>query len=405
MNEQLMRVAIDFGSSTTRVMIACVGDEVPLEVLALGVSTYAPLRRGVIVDLAATKQALHEAITQAEEQAGLKINAASVAIGGPNILAVNSDSAINIRDKKISADDVLNVIMRARERAHDPHYKPLHVLPQRYIVDEHQGITDPVGMAADSIEARVHIISAAQRYVDNIVDCVNALGIDIIDLVFAGMAVSQVALSEEERDLGVCVVDIGAGTMDYMVWQHNEPLHAGVIDVGAELVSSDLAMVLKTPRAFAEELKCQFGGVSRAVIEKQQLEVASTGLRPNRLIPKDEVVDIIVNRYSEMFEMLLKDWKRAGINIATIGEVVLTGGGAQIAGLTQLVEELFNVPISIAYPEEIHGLPDFAQRDPSLYTLLGLIKLQHQPYRDYVMEKQEKEGIIRQFKNLIQRYL
>ncbi len=405
MIDSYVRVVIDIGSSLVRVVIAQVGDEQPLEILAIGVSRNEGIKRGVITDIMATTLAVKKAIASAESQAGLKIHSASVSISGAYLLAVNSDAKLNLRHRKVSENDISEVICRARDVANDSNYQFIHVFPQTFVVDEYPGISAPKGMAADMIEAHVHVISARRSQIENVMQCIEKAGVEVSNLVFEGVAVSQVALTEEERDLGACVVDLGAGTIKYMVWEQNYPLHSGIISIGGELVSSDLALVLKTPRPFAETLKCQQGAAILSLLKEQQLEVPSTGLRPSRMIDAQEVVDIIVNRYIEMFELLQKDLHRAGFREPLTSGFIFTGGAALMSGLCELAESFFEAPVRVARPEMIAGLPDHLQHDPSLWTALGMIDLQYRPLLDYVLENSEKQGIIKKFRYFLQRYV
>ncbi|MDO4642559.1 MAG: cell division protein FtsA [Cardiobacteriaceae bacterium] len=406
MNEQAIKVVIDVGSSRTRVTIAEVGSNHSyFEVLGSGVSTHAALKAGIVTNIPAVTAAIRQAAAIAEQEAGLKINSALISISGEHILGVNSDGRISIRSRQISHNDVVHAVMRARQIATKSEQTLLHVLEQQFIVDGNQGITNPIGMTAEKLEARVHIISARRAAVENLSQCVRQAGIDIEGIIYAGLASSYAASSADERDLGVCTVDIGAGTADIMLWYRNQPMHAATLAMGGEQVSSELATALRTPRQSAEMLKRSHGALQTKLCNNHRVPLPSTGHLPDRHLSSQDMVAIILACYQSFFSRIGKELHRIGLRQMLDGGMVFTGGGAQIPGLAEEAAEFFNCPVRVFVPPRVEGLDVHLQGDAGMVTTLGLFHLQQIPITDYVWAKEEKVGIIADVRNFIKRYL
>lgn len=404
MRDEAIRVVVDVGSSKIRVTMACLDDDTPLEILASTFSVAAPLKKSIISDLKQTSQAVREAIMAAEAEASFNIKSVTLAVGGPDILAVNSDAVIAVRSGIIREAEVNEAIYAARLAVEKHDYEILHILPQQYIVDEHEGIIDPVGMAADRLEARVHVIAVRKATLENLKKCVESAGVAIKEVIFSGLAASEAALSDDEREMGVCLVDIGAGCTEIMVWRQFQPVHSAVLKLGGELVSSDLAQMQKTPRPFAEMLKCQHGSVRQSMVRSQEVLLPSTGHREARSVSCREIVDIMAARYEEIFEILKSELHRAGLSHFFDGGIVLTGAASLTPGLAEMAEEHFGVPARIARPEVIAGMPEHIQHDPGMMVSLGLVQLDYAPLEDHVWAKPVKTGILTRVKEFFSRF-
>ena len=407
MKDSAIKVVIDVGSSRTRVTIGEVGnrEDSVLEVLGSGVSSGGALKAGIVTNIPTVSHAIRHAVAIAEEEAGLKINSALISISGEHILGINSDGRAQIRNRRISKNDLVHAIMRARQLARKEEQDTLHVLEQQFIVDNHQGITDPVGMIADELEARVHVISARRAAVVNLCQCVRNAGIEIEGVIYAGLASAYAASTADERDLGVCTVDLGAGTADLMLWWRNQPMHAATLPIGGEQVSSALATILRTPRQSAEMLKRSHGALLDKYSRHTRIPLPSTGNLPDRYLSSSDMVEQIAACYQKFFASINKEFHHIGLRQMLDGGIVFTGGAAQIPGLAEMAGAIFNCPVRVFIPPPVSGLDEHLQNDAGMVTTLGLFQLQQAPVADYVWAKEEKDGIISSITNFLKRYL
>ena len=406
MNEQAIKVVIDLGSSRTRVTIAEIGSNHSyFEVLGCGIAAGSAVKAGIVTNISAATAAIRQAVAIAEQEAGVKINSAIVSISGQHILGVNSDGQAHIRNRRIRNNDIVHAVMRARNLAHKGGQTLLHVLEQQFIVDGHKGITDPKGMTADELEARVHVISARSAAVDNLSQCVREAGIEIEQIVYAGLASAYAASSTDERELGVCTVDLGAGTADIMLWLHNQPMHAATLPIGGEQVSSALATILRTPRQSAEMLKRSHGALLDKYSRHTRIPLPSTGNLPDRYLSSSDMVEQIAACYQKFFASINKEFHRIGLRQMLDGGIVFTGGAAQMPGLAEMAGAIFNCPVRVYIPPPVSGLDEHLQNDAGMVTTLGLFQLQQNPVNDYVWAKEEKDGIISSITNFLKRYL
>lgn len=407
MKDSAIKVVIDVGSSRTRVTIGEVGnrEDSVLEVLGSGVSAGGALKAGIVTNIPAVSHAIRHAVAIAEEEAGMKINSALISISGEHILGMNSDGHAQIRNRRISKNDLVHAVMRARQLARKEEQDTLHVLEQQFIVDNHQGITDPVGMIADNLEARVHVISARRAAVVNLCQCVRNAGIEIEGVIYAGLASAYAASTADERDLGICTVDLGAGTADLMLWWRNQPMHAATLPIGGEQVSSALATILRTPRQSAEMLKRSHGALLDKYSRHTRIPLPSTGNLPDRYLSSGDLVEQIAACYQKFFASINKEFHRIGLRQMLDGGIVFTGGAAQIPGLEEMASAIFNCPVRVFIPPPVSGLDEHLQNDAGMVTTLGLFQLQQAPVADYVWAKEEKDGIISSITNFLKRYL
>ena len=398
MKDSAIKVVIDVGSSRTRVTIGEVGnrEDSVLEVLGSGFSAGGALNAGIVTNIPAVSHAIRHAVAIAEEEAGLKINSALLSISGEHILGMNSDGRAQIRNRRISKNDLVHAVMRARQLARKEEQDTLHVLEQQFIVDNHQGITDPVGMIADNLEARVHVISARRAAVVNLCQCVRNAGIEIEGVIYAGLASAYAASTADERDLGICTVDLGAGTADLMLWWRNQPMHAATLPIGGEQVSSALATILRTR---------SHGALLDKYSRHTRIPLPSTGNLPDRYLSSSDMVEQIAACYQKFFASINKEFHRIGLRQMLDGGIVFTGGAAQIPGLAEMAGAIFNCPVRVYIPPPVSGLDEHLQNDAGMVTTLGLFQLQQNPVNDYVWAKEEKDGIISSITNFLKRYL
>ena len=400
-----IQAVIDTGSARLRVTVATCEADRPLEILGCGVSNDVSCKHGLIADIAAAAEVINEAMIEAERQSGVQIRNVDASLGGPYVSGMNTDHVTALRKQPIDRADITRVLLEARQIAEDDKHELLHALEQAFIVDRHGEIDDPEGMTADSLEVRLHVLRAERNVAENLRRAIETTGVGVNALVFSGLACAYAATNDEERELGVCTLDIGAGTTDFMVFQNNRPLYGGGLKIGGELVSSDIATVFSTPRQFAEILKCQQGATNIGLMKSSSIALPSTGLRPSRQISSAKLVDIISTRYNEIFQMLERALYRSGMRRMSDGGFVLSGGAAQIPGLASYLADAFSIPVRVAKPPHVTGLPENLQYDPGMMTTLGMLKLLYEPLPDHVWVNAGKTGIIKSFKSFLNRYL
>ena len=404
--KEILKVALDVGSSRTRLTVAKIGNQdSAFEILGCGVSNAGTLKAGIVTNIPAITTAIDQAREVAEQESEFKINSMVLSIGGEHILGVNSDGRTPVRNRRISESDISRAMLRARYPARREALHTLHVLKQQFLVDGRPDIVDPRGMVADELEARAHIISARRSLVTNLCQCVRNAGMEIEGVIYAGLASGYAASSPEERDLGICTVDLGAGTADIMLWWHNQPVHAASLPVGGEQVSSTLATTLRVPRQTAEMLKRSYGALYSKYYHHTRISLPSTGHLPDRYIASNDLVEQIAASYQKIFASIGKELQRAGLRKMLDGGIVFTGGAAQMPGLAEMAGEFFNCPVRVFIPPPIPGLDEYLQNDAGMTTTLGLLYMHQYPVEDYLWAREEKDGIIPGIRNFLKRYL
>ena len=404
--KEILKVALDVGSSRTRLTVAKIGNQdSAFEILGCGVSNAGTLKAGIVTNIPAITTAIDQAREVAEQESEFKINSMVLSIGGEHILGVNSDGRTPVRNRRVSESDISRAMLRARYPARREALHTLHVLKQQFLVDGRPDIVDPRGMVADELEARAHIISARRSLVTNLCQCVRNAGMEIEGVIYAGLASGYAASSPEERDLGICTVDLGAGTADIMLWWHNQPVHAASLPVGGEQVSSTLATTLRVPRQTAEMLKRSYGALYSKYYHHTRISLPSTGHLPDRYIASNDLVEQIAASYQKIFASIGKELQRAGLRKMLDGGIVFTGGAAQMPGLAEMAGEFFNCPVRVFIPPPIPGLDEYLQNDAGMTTTLGLLYMHQYPVEDYLWAREEKDGIIPGIRNFLKRYL
>lgn len=395
MKNRTIEVLIDVGSSAVRVVIAEVGGQRDTVLLGVGCAENTGIRHGNIVDMEKLCDALQRAIDDAERDADLKINSAWYGVSG-EVFAVNTEASIYIRQRNVSEEDMAQLRTDAASNVQDRGYHLLHVLPQQYSVDEYEGIMQPKGMVADQLGIRAHVLQSPVLKIRNLRQCSDHVGIDADGFIFAGLAASQAVVSEDERQLGCCVADIGAGTVDFVAWYQGQPVFSGSLRVGGEYASSDLAQLLKIPRTYAETLKCSQGSLAD-VDDNGHVAVSSTGLRGDRQVPRAEINEILRCRYRETLSMLSKELHRGGCLRYMHAGLVLTGGAARIKGLESFAAQAVDMPVRIARPQSISGLAGHDDKH-CFAAVLGMAEMLAHPFEDGAWETPAKQGIIERIK-------
>jgi cell division protein FtsA len=372
-NKSNLLVGLDIGTTNIAVVVGQLNPQGGLDVIGVGVSPSRGLRKGVVINIEATVESISKAIAQAETMAGCEINSVFAAISGSHIKGFNSHGIVGIKNREVSRQDIAKVIEAAEAVAIPMDREVLHVLPQEFIIDDQDGIREPLGISGVRLEAKVHIVTGAVASAQNIVKCANRCGITVNDIVLASLASGRACVTPEEQELGVCLLDIGGGTTDLTVYHGGAVKHTTVLSVGGAHITNDIAAGLRTPTAAAEEIKCKHGAALVSLVNKDDtLEVPSTGGRTPRILSKLVLSEIIEPRVTEIFSLVQRDLVKAGMEDYLTSGLVLTGGTANLSGIRQVAEQVFNLPVRIASPTGVGGLSDLVKA-PEYSTAVGLI--------------------------------
>ncbi len=367
-------VGIDIGTTKICVVVAEANEQGGLEVVGLGCTPSRGLRKGVVVNLEATVDSIKQAVEEAELMAGTSIERAYVGMAGSHIRGFNSRGVVPItnKDHEVTDDDIRRVLEAARAVSLPPDRAIFHTIPQEFRVDDQDGIANPRGMAGSRLEANVHIVTGSLSSVQNLVTCVNRTGIEAIETVLEALASAQAVLAADERDLGVALVDIGGGTTDLALFEHGAICHTAVLPTGGDHFTNDIAVGLRTPIPEAEKIKKKSGcALSSMVEEEETLEVPTVGGRKPRLMSRRVLCDIIQPRAEEVLGLVKEELARSGYLPALHAGVVLTGGGSMLEGMTELAEQLLDLPVRLGAPRDVGG-PSELFNSPVHGTGIGL---------------------------------
>ena len=372
-SERNLIVGLDIGTSKVACIVGEVNPEGDVEVIGLGTHASKGLKKGVVVNLESTVQSIQRAVDEAELMAGCRINSVYAGIAGSHIISLNSHGIVAIKDKEVTQSDVDRVIDSARAVAIPADQKILHILPQEYVIDRQEGIKEPVGMSGIRLEARVHIVTGAVSAAQNIVKCIRRCGLEVEDIILEQLASSAAVLTDDEKDLGVCLVDIGGGTTDIAVFTDGAIRHTAVIPIAGDQVTNDIAVALRTPTQFAEDIKIKHAcALTQLASLEDLIEVPSIGERPIRQISRLNLAEIVEPRYEELLLLVQAELRRSGFEDLIAAGIVLSGGSARVEGLIELAEEIFHVPVRIGTPQSIQGLAEVV-KNPAYATGTGLL--------------------------------
>ena len=366
-------VGLDIGTSKIVCIVAEVQPEGTLEVIGMGSHPSKGLRRGVVVNIESTVNAIQRALEEAELMADCKIREVYTGIAGNHIRSFNSHGMVAIKDKEISQIDVERVIDTARAVNIPMDQQILHTIPQEFVVDGQEDVKDPLGMSAVRLEVRVHMVTGAVSAAQNIVKCVRRCGIEVSDLVLQPLASAMAVLTEDERELGVCLVDIGGGTTDIAVFTDGAIRHTAVIPVAGDQVNNDIAVALRTPPKEAEDLKIRHGCALRQLADaRDMIEVPGVGDRPPKTLSRQTLAEFIEPRMEELYSLVQAELRRSGFEELLSSGIVITGGTAAMQGMVELGEEVFHMPVRLGYPRYEGGLSE-VMRNPRYATGVGLL--------------------------------
>ena len=368
-----MIVGLDIGTSKVVAIVGQTAADGTLEIVGLGSQPSRGMKKGVVVDIEATVRSIQRAVEEAELMAGCHIHTVYAGIAGSHVRSLNSHGIVAIRDREVAQADIDRVIDAAQAVAIPADQKTLHVLPQEYVVDNQEGVREPIGMSGVRLEAKVHLVTCAVNAVQNIEKCVRRCNLEVDDVILEQLASAHAVLTEDERELGVCIVDIGGGTTDIAIFTEGAIRHTANIPIAGDQVTNDIAMALRTPKQHADEIKIKYAcALTQLAGADETIKVPSVGDRPPRTLSRQNLAEVVEPRYDELFTLVQAEIRRSGFEDLIPGGIVLTGGSSKIEGAVDLAEEIFHMPVRLGAPQGISGLIDVV-KNPIYSTSVGLL--------------------------------
>lgn len=368
-----MIVGLDIGTSKVVAIVGEINPEGGLNIVGIGRHRSRGLKKGTVVNIESTVQSIQRAVEEAELMAGCQIHSVYAGIAGSHVRSMNSHGIVAIRDKEVYPADIERVIDAAQAVAIPADQKVLHILPQEYIIDSQEGVKEPLGMSGVRLEAKVHLVTCATNAAQNIEKCIKRCGLETDEIILEQLASSYSVLTEDEKELGVCLVDIGGGTTDIAIFTEGAIRHTGVIPIAGDQVTNDIAMALRTPTDNAEELKIKYAcALSQLASEDDMIKVPSVGERPPRELSRQALADVVEPRYDELFHLIQAEIRQSGYEDMMAAGMVFTGGTSKMEGVAELAEEIFHMPVRIGVPNDVSGLVDIV-RNPTYSTAVGLL--------------------------------
>lgn len=378
-NRERYLVGLDIGTSNVCAVVGDTLDDDSVDIVGIGMAESRGIKRGVVVNLEAAVESIKKAIEEAELMAGIEIDSVHLAVSNQHIRGFNSRGVVTVagRNREISREDVKRAIETAGQVTLPSGRETLHVLPQDFVVDDQDGIGAPVGMTGTRLEVNVHVVTGAISAQQNIIACVNRAGVNVSGMVIEQLAASESVLTQDEKDLGVALVDIGGGTAAIAIFERGSLWHTGVVPVGGDHFTSDIAVGLRTPMPDAEKVKRKHGcALSSMVDEEETIEVASVGGRRPRLMARRILSEILQPRAEEMFHLVWDEISKAGYEKSLNSGIVLTGGGSILEGMPEIAEQIFDLPIRRGVPSGVGGLSDHIGT-PTFATAVGTVLYGH----------------------------
>ena len=368
-------VGLDIGTSKVCVLVGELSERGQVEIIGKGTAPMRGTRRGNIVNLDQAIEAIKKAVDEAEVMAGVQIESAYVGVAGDHIRSVNSRGVVSVmgKHKEIAREDIDRVIEAAKSINLPAELELLHVIPREFVVDGQDGIHDPLGMTGSRLEANVHIVTGARTHDQNVLACVNKAGIEVIELVLEPLAAAEAILTLDEREMGVLLMDIGSGTTDYAVFLEGNVVHTNVLPVGANHFTSDISVVLRTPMEDAERIKKRYGcALGSHVLSDDPVEVPTVGGRAPKIVSRGELTSILEPRAAELAKLVYRDLEKVGLDKEIRSGVVVVGGGAEMAGMIEMVEQVFDQQARKGAPQGFGGLIDTVAA-PEWAAAVGLL--------------------------------
>ncbi len=398
-------VGLDIGTSKVVAIVGEITVEGDIDIIGIGTQPSRGLKKGVVVNIESTVQSIQRAVEEAELMAGCQIRSVYAGIAGSHIRSINSHGIVAIKEKEVTAADVARVIDAAKAVAIPADQRILHVLPQEFVIDNSEGIRDPISMSGVRLEAKVHLVTGAMSAAQNIIKCVRRCGLEVDDIILEQLASSAAVLTDDEKELGVCLVDIGGGTTDIAVFSDGAIRHTAVIPIAGDQVTNDIAVALRTPTQYADELKIKYACALRQLAaEDETIEVPSVGDREPRRLARQTLAEVVEPRYEELLSLVQAELRRSGFEEICAAGVVLTGGSSKMEGAIELAEEIFHMPVRLGYPQHISGLVDVV-RNPIHSTGVGLLLFgnrQQSALSSYQLDEHSEAGVWTRMKSWFQ---
>ena len=399
-----MIVGLDIGTSKVVAIVGQINDDGGLHVVGIGGHKSRGLKKGTVVNIESTVESIQRAVEEAELMAGCHIQSVYAGIAGSHIRSMNSHGIVAIRDREVMKQDIERVIDAAQAVAIPADQKVLHILPQEYIIDSQEGVKEPMGMSGVRLEAKVHLVTCAINAIQNIEKCIKRCGLDTDEIILEQLASSYSVLTEDERELGVCLVDIGGGTSDIAVFTDGAIRHTGVIPIAGDQVTNDIAMALRTPTENADDIKIKYAcALTQLASSEETIKVPSVGDRAARELSRQALAEVVEPRYDELFNLVQAELRRSGFENLLAAGVVLTGGTSKMEGAIELAEEIFHAPVRVGTPHSVTGLSDIVE-NPIYSTGVGLLQYglkQHQE-EDPALNRDTQNQIMGKMKNWFQ---
>jgi cell division protein FtsA len=368
-----MIVGLDIGTSKVVAIVGKRKMDGSIEVVGVGSNPSKGLKRGVVVNIEVTVQAIQRAVEEAELMAGCRIHSVYAGIAGSHIKSLNSHGIVAIRDREVTQADIDRVIDAAQAVAIPADQKILHILPQEFVIDNQEGIKEPLGMSGVRLEAKVHLVTCAVNAAQNIEKCIRRCGLEVDDIILEQLASSHAILTEDEKELGVCVVDMGGGTTDIAVFTGGAIRHTAVIPIAGDQVTNDIAMALRTPTQNAEEIKIKYAcALTQLAGADETIKVPSVGDRAPRDLSRQALAEVVEPRYEELFMLVQSELRRSGFEDMIPAGIVITGGASTMEGVIELAEEIFHMPVRLACPQAVSGMTEVVN-NPIYATGVGLL--------------------------------
>jgi cell division protein FtsA len=366
-------VGLDIGTSKVAAIVGELTADGDIEIIGIGSHRSRGLKKGVVVNIESTVQSIQRAIEEAELMAGCHIDEVYAGIAGSHVRSLNSHGIVAIRDREVFPQDIERVIDAAQAVAIPADQKVLHILPQEYLVDNQEGVREPLGMSGVRLEAKVHLVTCAVNAAQNVEKCIERCGLKVKDVILEQLASSYAVLSDDERELGVCLVDIGGGTTDIAVFTDGAIRHTAVIPIAGDQVTNDIAMALRTPTQNAEEIKIKYAcALTQLARADETIKVPGVGDKPPKELSRQALAEVVEPRYDELFTLVQAELRRSGFEDLIAAGIVLTGGSSKMEGVIELAEEIFHMPVSLGTPKHVTGLKDIV-RNPIYATGVGLL--------------------------------
>ena len=391
-NDSNLIVGLDIGTSKVVAIVGEINNSGAIEIIGIGSHRSSGLKKGVVVNIESTVQSIQRAIEEAELMAGCEIHSVFAGIAGSHINSLNSHGIVAIKDREVFSHDIERVIDAAQAVAIPADQKVLHILPQEYLIDNQDGVKEPLGMFGVRLEAKVHLVTCAVNAAQNIEKCIRRCGLEVEDIILEQLASSYAVLTNDEKELGVCLVDIGGGTTDIAIFTEGSIRHTGVIPIAGDQVTNDIAMALRTPTLHAEDIKIKYAcALAKLTSADETIQVPSVGDRPARSLSRQSLAEVVEPRYDELFTLIQAELRRSGFEGLVAAGVVLTGGTSKMEGVVELAEEIFHMPVRLGSPQNISGLKDIVN-NPIYATGVGLLLYGKQRYQGRTVKNRENRS-------------